>query len=168
MDKAFDIGLIIFDPVRITKIINPVCLPSPEEVESLETEKNIVIGFGIHKLWYQEYQRLYGKPMENAQLVKFEELMKPEFIKIFAEGEYQKKIVDGFFKVFFEIFPGIEVCVENYEFVCNMTDEFMTKLTSNIMEKLKNVGKNIETEEFRIFQGLYIFINFYSIFANPR
>ena len=65
-----DFGILILEiPVKFSHTIGPVCLPLPEDYSVLEEEENILTGYGMNKLWFNEYERLLGKPLPRANLL---------------------------------------------------------------------------------------------------
>ena len=152
----FDFQLFILEtPVKLSKTISPVCLPLPEEYDTLEREENILTGFGAHKVWYLEYEKLLGKPLNRAALIP-EELMsnESELIDTITEYDFQKNAIEGFFKNYYEMFPGIEKCIDNnYELVCKITNETLDSLIENIKQKLTDSGRSMEKDDVNRFLG---------------
>ena len=150
----FDFVLFVLEsPVKLSKIISPVCLPLPEELE-LENKENILTGFGAHKIWYIEYERLLGKPMNRASLIP-EELLSNEsaLMATITDYDFQKNAVERFYNTFYEMFPGIEKCIENFEFVCKITNKTMDSITENIKLKLAESGIPMEKIDVNSFLG---------------
>ena len=109
----FDFALFIMEtPVKITKIVSPVCLPLPNEFDNLEKEKNILIGFGLTRMWFQSYNELLGGELQHAPLIPAEILFNETLLSDkLDQPNFQKNIIDGYLKTFKEIFPGIEAMI---------------------------------------------------------
>ena len=83
----------------------------------------------------------------------------------FTEGTLEKDIIDDFYKTFVEIFPGIEVCLKNYDIVCNMTEDMMKTIVENIAEKIRNSGHK---DDIGAFLGQLTFILTFTITINHK
>ena len=127
--RFFDFALLILKtPVRFSLYISPVCLPKKEEIDILESGENIVIGFGTSKIWYIEYNKLLGGKLQPASLIPPDLLFnKSALITEFTEGNLEKNIIDGYFRTFTDLFPGIEICVKNYDFLLAELIKFRTQ-----------------------------------------
>ena len=121
---------VLQSPIKMSTKISPICLPLPDEIEDIETESNIITGYGFEDIWYQEYEKLTGRPSRHAKLMNLR-LKIPGF-------EIQKRAVEDFYKIFFEYFPTMELCIENFEFVCTMTDEKITIIMEEIQMNIMN------------------------------
>ena len=85
-------------------------------------------------------------------------LNKSALIWVFSEGNLKKDMIDGYFKTFIEIFPGIEICIENYEFVCNMTEDTMKTIIRNMEIKIRNSESKNKNHNVEAFLGRLNFI----------
>ena len=128
-------------------------------MDFLERENNIVVRFGTSQIWFIEYNKLLGGKLKSASLIT------PEFISNisaliwrFNEGNLEKDMIDGYFKTFFDIFPGIEICRENYDFVCNVTEDAMETIIRNIALKISNSGGKNDEQDVGAFLGQSTFI----------
>ena len=101
----FDFALFILkSPVKMSKIVSPVCLPHPDEFDIIERKKNILIGFGLSRMWFQYYNELRGGVLEIAQLIPLEIVQnETALIDKLEESNFQENIIKGFFKTFLEL-----------------------------------------------------------------
>ena len=152
---SFDFALLTLkQPARFSFKVSPVCLPKKEEIVILERENNIVIGFGTSHIWFIEYNKLLGGKLKTASLITPDLISnKSALIWGFTEGNLEKDMIDGYFKIFIDLFPGIEICIENYEFVCNMTEDTMKTIIRNMEIKIRNSGSRIENYNVKAFLG---------------
>ena len=158
--QTFDFALLILkETARFSFKVSPVCLLKKEETDILEREKNIVVGFGTSQLWFIEYNKLLGGKLKSASLITPELISnKSALILGFTEGDLEKDMIDGYFKTFFDIFPGIEKCMENYDFVCNFTEDIMKTIVGNIAVKISNSGYKNDDQDVAAFLGKLTFI----------
>jgi len=142
----YDVSLLILkERARFSFEVSPVCLPKKEEIDILEKENNIVVGFGTTHIWFIVYNTLLGGNLKSASLISPELISnKSALIWGFTEGNLEKEIIDGYFENFIDLFPGIEICIENYDFVCNITEDIMKTIIRNMEMKIMNSGSNIE------------------------
>ena len=141
--------LILKETTRFSFKVSPVCLPKIEEIDSLERDNNIVVGFGTSNIWFIEYNKLLGRKIDSVSMITPDLISnKSALIWGFTEGNLEKDIVDGYFKTLFEIFPGFEICVENYDFVCNMTEDIRKSIVENIAKKIVDSGNKNDVGEF--------------------
>ena len=161
---VFDFSLFILEnPVAISKKVSPVCLPRPNEFNIFEGKKNILIGFGVSKLWYQLYDDLLGGKLESVLLIPLDILFnETAIIQYLQQPLNQENIISDFFKTFISIFPGIGACIDNendgdvdfnYKFVCNITGVMIDKIIDNIAEKISNTGRDLDQEDVNYFLG---------------
>jgi hypothetical protein len=130
-----------------------------EETDILEREKNIVVGFGTSQIWFIEYNKMLGGKLKSASLITPELISnKSALILGFTEGNLEKDMIDGYFKTFFDIFPGIEKCMENHDFVCNFTEDIMKTIVGNIAVKISNSGYKKDDQDVAAFLGKLTFI----------
>ena len=157
---SFDFALLTLkQPARFSFKVSPVCLPKKEEIVILERENNIVIGFGTSHIWFIEYNKLLGGKLKTASLITPDLISnKSALIWGFTEGNLEKDMIDGYFKTFVDIFPGIEICMENYEFVCNITEDIMKTIVGNIALKINNSGSKNDGQDVGAFLGQLTFI----------
>ena len=128
-------------------------------MDIFERAENIIVGFGTSKIWFVEYNKLLGGKLESASLLTPELFSnKSSLILGFTEGKLEKNIIDGYFKTFSEIFPGIEICLKNYEIVCNITEQLMEIILRNMEEKIRNSGTKTENPDVQDFLGESTFI----------
>jgi hypothetical protein len=158
--KFFDFALLILKtPARFSLYISPVCLPKKAEIDILERGENIVVGFGISKIWYIEYSKLLGGKLQPASLIPPDLLFNNSaIITGFTEGNLEKNIIDGYFRTFTDLFPGIETCVKNYEFVCNITEDMIETIIRNMETKIRSSGNKNEKHDVQDFLGQSSFI----------
>ena len=156
--RSFDCSLLILkQPARFSFKVSPVCLPNQNEIDLLERENNVVVGFGTSHIWFIEYNKLLGGKLKSAPMITPELISnKSALIRGLTEGNLEKDIIDGYFKTFIDLFPGIEICIENYEFVCNMTEDILKTIIKNIEIKIRNSGSNNENYNVKDFLGYYI------------
>ena len=152
----FDFALFqVNAPIQFSKQIRPVCLPLKSEYDTMYVKENLVTGFGVHKIWIHEYERLLGERFLRNTLFTMETLKKV------ANGskinyELQTNITDEFLEAFVKIFPGFENCIRNHNFVCNITNETLNEMTAQIKERIENAIHRNEENEVNGFLGLYI------------
>ena len=158
--RFFDFALLILKHhARFSLYISPVCLPKKEEIDILERGRNIVVGFGTSKIWYIEYNKLMGGKLKSASLIPPDLLFNKSALTTgFTEGNLEKNIIDGYFRTFTELFPGIEICVKNYEFVCNITKDTLETILRNMELKIRNSGTKNENKDVQDFLGKSCFI----------
>ena len=155
--NAYDFAILILKtPVKMSRKISPVCLPDPIDPmdEILETKNNIQIGFGTSRIWFYEYQYLLKGQLEFAQFIPpevFNDL--PVFLSALQEDGFQRKIIEGYFQKFKELFPGIDECIEDNAFVRELKNDSIDNIVANIRIKLMNSGRRVE--EKRLEQFLY-------------
>ena len=156
--RSFDCSLLILkQPARFSFKVSPVCLPNQNEIDLLERENNVVVGFGTSHIWFIEYNKLLGGKLKSAPMITPELISnKSALIRGLTEGNLEKDIIDGYFKTFIDLFPGIEICIENYEFVCNMTEDILKTIIKNIEIKIRNSGSNNDNYNVKDFLGYYI------------
>ena len=154
---TYDFSLFILKkPVKFSKTVSPLCLPNKQEIDILEKKENIVVGFGISKIWFIEYKRLLGGEMEPAPLINPELFRNHSaLIAAFTEGDYEKNMIDGYFKTFIDLFPGMERCMDNHDFVCNMDSELIDEIIRNMEQKIRNSGTKNENKDVEAFLGKY-------------
>ena len=152
---SFDFSLMILKkPARFSVKVSPVCLPKKDEIDILERGENTVVGFGSTKIWFIEYNKLMGGQLKPASLTPPALLFNNSaLIAGFTEGNLEEKIINGYFKTFIDLFPGIEICLENYEFVCNITQETRKIIIRNMETKIGNSGAKNENHEVQYFLG---------------
>ena len=138
---GFDFALFLLEtPVKISNIISPVCLPRPNELDSLESKKNILIGFGLSRLWFHLYNELLGGELQHAPLIPLKTYLynQTALLDKLEEPNFQENIIRGYFKNFKEIFPGIEACIDDsHTFVKKCLDAAKNEeIVKNIADKL--------------------------------
>ena len=153
--SSFDCSLLILKKAaRFSFEVSPVCLPKQKEIDLLERENNIVVGFGTSHIWFIEYNKLLGGKLKPAPMITPELISnKSALIWGLTEGNLEKDMIDGYFKTFTDLFPGIEMCITNYEFVCNMTEDTMETIIRNIEIKIRNSGSENEHYNVEAFLG---------------
>ena len=68
-------------------------------------------------------------------------------MEAFRTDNFEEELVQKYFQTFAEIFPGIDICIENHEFVCNITEEIMDNIVENIKSKIEKSGtKNVDQD----------------------
>ena len=88
-------------------------------------------------------------------------MISPEFFSnpiIFANEDFQNRVIQGFFETFTDLFPGVEKCIQNYEFVCNITSQTFDAIMKNIAQKIHNSGIRKEKNDVEAFLGQYFYI----------
>ena len=157
----FDFALFILEtPVKISMIVSPVCLPLPKEFDTLEKENNILIGFGLTRMWFQLYNELLGGELKRAPLIPAEILFNGNLIiNKLEQPNFQKNIIDGYFKTLKDIFPGIEACIDDkYDIVRQcLYGAKNEEIVMNIANKISNTGRDMEEEVVKQFLGFYAF-----------
>ena len=123
----------------MSRKISPVCLPDPTDPmdQILETKNNTLIGFGLSRIWFYEYRELLEGKLEFAQLIPpevFNDL--PVFLSALQEDGFQRKIIEGYFQKFKELFPGIDECIEDNAFVRELKNDIMDNIVANIRKNL--------------------------------
>ena len=118
------------------------------ELERIESEEYILVGFGGSQIWYLEYDKLLGGKLEKASLFPIEMFSNTSAImEAFRTDNFEEKLLQRYFKTFAEIFPGIGTCIKNYEFVCKITDEMLDNIVENIKSKIEKSGtKNVDQD----------------------
>ena len=92
--------------------------------------------------------------LESAQLIPLEIVFnETALIDKLEEPNFQENIIQGFFKTFLELFPGIEACIENYEFVCEIDDVMIDEIINNIAQKISSSGIDQDKEYHEYFLG---------------
>ena len=153
----YDFSLFILrDPARLSRAVSPVCLPHKYEVDEVERKENILIGFGTSKVWFMEYKKLLGGKLQSASLIPPEVYSnKSAAISAFTNDDFHKNVLDGYFETFIKLFPGIEKCINKYEFVCEITDQKLDVIASNIKEKIHKSGSINEDNDVAEFLGQF-------------
>ena len=75
--------------------------------------------------------------MKTFKIVRFKDFLKPSQI----------------------FFPGVETCIQNYEFVCNITSQTFDAIMKNIAQKIHNSGIRKEKNDVEAFLGQYFYIS---------
>ena len=79
--------------------------------------------------------------MIDLKRIKYLGLKIPNFV-------IQRNAVEDFYKTFLEYFPGLELCVIDFEFVCTMTDKEMKLIMEQIAMNIRNsLSKNRNSKE---------------------
>jgi hypothetical protein len=155
--ETYDFSLFILKkPAKFSKTVSPACLPNEKEIYEIERKENIVVGFGDSKIWFIEYKKLLGGEMEPAPLIDPELFQNHSaLISAFTEGDYEKNMIDQYFKTFVGLFPGMEKCLDKHDFVCNMDSEMMETIIRNMEQKIRNSGSKNENKDVEAFLGQY-------------
>ena len=69
------------------------------------------------------------------------------------EEGFQRKIIEGYFKIFKDLFPGIDECIQDIEFVRELKNYIIQKIVANIRIKIQNSDRKVESK--RLEQFLY-------------
>ena len=156
----YDFSLLILkDPARLSRAVSPVCLPNTNEAEILERKENILIGFGTSKVWFLEYKKLLGGKLESASLIPPEiSANKSTIVEALTNDEFHENLVHGYFITLIELFPGIEICIRKYEFICEITDQTLDDITRNIEKTILMSGNSNDNDDVAEFLGLFTFI----------
>ena len=94
--------------------------------------------------------------MQSASLIPPEVYSnKSAAILAFTNDDFHKNVLDGYFETFIELFPGIEKCINKYEFVCEITDQMLDVIASNIKEKIHKSGSINEDNDVAEFLGQF-------------
>ena len=145
---------ILKNPVKFSKTVSPLCLPMKEELERIESEENILVGFGASQIWYLGYDKLLGGKLETTSLIPIEMFANSSAIMDdFRTDNYEEEILQRYFKTFAEIFPGIDSCIKNYKFVCKITDEMLDNIVANIKSKIEKSGTKNDDQDVQAFLG---------------
>ena len=80
---------------------------------------------------------------------------KSAVISAFTNDDFHKNVLDGYFETFIKLFPGIEKCINKYEFVCEITDQMLDVIASNIKEKIHKSGSINEDNDVAEFLGQF-------------
>ena len=157
---VYDFALFILEaPERLSRKISLVCLPDIKEIGTLETKENILIGFGNSKIWFLEYEKLLGRKLISVSLMTPEMFDNPQTLaSAFMNVEFHNRVIREFFEAFIGFFPGVETCIENYEFVCKITSQKSENIMKNIEHKIRISGGKYENHEVKVFLGQYFHI----------
>ena len=109
---------------------------------------------------FQLYNVLLGWELQNAPLIPAEILINETLLSDkLHQPNFQKNIIDGYFKTFKEIFPGIEACIDdNNDFVRHCQDGAKNEeIVMKIANKISNTGRDMDEEVVKNFLGCYAF-----------
>ena len=150
--------LILQKPVKFSQTISPICLPMKGELQILETHDNMFLGFGASKVWFVEYAKMMGGKFFRSLLIPVRMFSDTSrLMKAFRTDYFKKKLIQAYIRVFNWIFPGIDICIYNTEFVCKITNKIMDTIVKNINSKIKKIGNKERSSRCRRILGEFLF-----------
>ena len=139
----YDVALLVMESmVEFSQYIRTVCLPTLDQI--FDGKENVVSGFGVNEIWYQIYENLTNKVIPKAQLISKDiRLDKTKLLEALSDKDYQKQIIDDFFKSFFEVFPKMSDCFnkETYAIICEFSSAEEIYIKKQIQDKILEVSE---------------------------